>query len=832
MSAGVCIPDLIEQGKIPKGKGAAALTRYQQLLNVYDQQMGGAAAEALATSEVLKVLENEALLKKRRTLLQVKAQQTAAASLNSFAGGRKPGAPIDPRAGVALFDRDGRASYSNVEGRRQAVRGRAHAMMDQILSDHSRNLIGHVRNRAQLGDIVRELFGQDSGNLAAKEMADAWSRTAEMLRQRFNAAGGDIGRMEKWGLPQSHDSRAVRRAGFDAWRASIEPRLDRARMIDRDTGQPFVGEAWDAMLRDVFDTIRSEGWNKREAGSAGRGSMASRHGDPRFLIFKGADEWQAYQADFGGGATAFDAMMGHIDGMSQEIAAMEILGPNPNATVQWVKDTIEKSAQLDSTPDSKAVDKAHKGAKQIDRLWDELTGASHRPESRGLSLFFSSIRSIQTAAKLGSASLSAVTDLAFQFSTRRYNGLPAAAMIRDYVKLMRPGSRADQRLAVRLGLIAEEWGQRAAAQGRYLNEELTAEWSRRLAEGVLRASGLSRWTQAGRWAFGMEFMGHITDESVKAFDKLDAPFRGVLERNGIDAAVWDKIRSTPLEMDRGVPWLKPSNVEDRELGDRLLEMILSETNYAVPTPDLKTRAMMSRFAPRGTLWGELMRTSPLLFKSFGISMLLMQQQRLMEQSAGNAMRYAGGLVIGTTLMGALAMQLKAIASGKDPMPMTDSPLPTREQLDDVSQLKRPKLTEGQKFWGAALAQGGGFGIMGDFLSSTQNRFGGGLAGSVAGPLAQDLQAAADVANSKNPGWKAVRLARQELPGGSLWYAKLAFDRLVTDQIQEEIDPSYRSAWRRMEKRAREQRTQYFWAPGETAPDHAPDLTAIAGETMQ
>lgn len=807
MSAGVCIPDLIEQGKIPKGKGAAALARYQQLLNVYDQQMGGAAAEALATDHVLKALENEALLKKRRTLLQVKAQQAAAASLNSFAGGRKPGSPIDPRAGVALFDRDGRASYSNVEGRRQAVRGRAHAMMDQILSDHSRNLVGHVRNRAQLGDIVRELFGQDSGNLAAKEMADAWSRTAEMLRQRFNAAGGDIGKMEGWGLPQSHDSRAVRRAGFEAWRASIEPRLDRARMIDRDTGQPFAGDAWDAMLRDVFDTIRSEGWNKREPGSPGRGSMANRHGDPRFLIFKGADEWQAYQADFGAG-TAFDAMMGHIDGMSREIAAMEILGPNPNATVQWVKDSIEKSAALDAAPNSKASDKAHAGVKQIDRLWDEITGASRRPENRGLALGFSALRSWQTAAKLGSATLSAVTDLAFQFSTRRYNGLPAAGMIRDYVKLMRPGSRADQRLAVRLGLIAEEWGQRSSAQGRYLNEELTGERSRRLAEGVLRASGLSHWTQAGRWAFGMEFMGHITDESVKPFDKLDAPFRATLERNGIDASAWDKIRATPLEMDRGVPWLKPANVEDQALGDRLLEMILAETDYAVPTADLRTRAMINSVAPRGTLIGEISR-SALLFKSFGISMLIKQGQRIMEQSAGNAARYAAGLVIGTTLMGAMAAQLKLVASGKDPRPMDDP-----------------------AFWGAATLQGGGFGIFGDFLSSTQNRFGGGLGQTIAGPIAQDLQGVADIASSKRPAWQAARMARQELPGGSLWYAKLAFDRLLTDQIQEEIDPSYRSAWRRMEKRAREQRTQYFWAPGETAPDHAPDLSAIAGETMQ
>jgi hypothetical protein len=810
MAAGLCIPDLVEQGKIPKGKGAWALQRYGQLLDVYDRQMGGAAAEALATQNVLKALENEVLLKKRRMLLQVKAQQDVIASLGSFDGGKgggpgsKAGGPIDPRGAVALLDRDGRATYSNVEGRRKAIRGRAHAMIDGVLADHSRNVIGVIRNPAQLGDIVRELFGQDSGSLAAKELAGAWSAAAEMLRQRFNAAGGDIGKIERWGLPQAHDSIKVRRAGFEAWRDMVAPLLDRQKMIDRDTGAPFTDRDLEAALRDTWESIRSEGWSKREAGSPGKGIMANRHGDARFLIFKDADSWSAYQAAFGAG-TAFDAMMGHIDMMSRETAMMEILGPNPSATVGWVKDWLEKTAATDAAPGSKAIDRAHAGAKQMDRLWNELTGASNRPENRTLALTFSSIRSLQTAAKLGSATLSAVTDMAFQTSTRHYNGLPAASMIRDYVKLLRPGAKEDQKLAVRLGLIAEEWGQLAAAQGRYLTEELTGDVARRLAEGVLRLSGLSRWTQAGRWAFGMEFLGHITDESVKAFDKLEPAFRGALARHGIDAAAWDKIRATPLEMDRGVPWIKPANVEDQALGDRLLEMILQETDFAVPTPDLRTRALINSVAPKGTIAGETVR-SALLFKSFGISMMIQQSRRLMEQSAGNAARYAAGLVIGTTLMGGLAMQLKAIATGKDPRPMDDP-----------------------AFWGAASLQGGGFGIFGDFLASTQNRFGGGFAQTLAGPIAQDVEALADIATSKRPAWSAARLARQSLPGGSLWYGKLAFDRLVTDQIQAELDPNYRRSWRRMEKYAREQGTEYFWAPGETAPDRAPELEAMFGE---
>ncbi|MGK3808162.1 hypothetical protein ABI003_14880, partial [Enterococcus faecium] len=92
-----------------------------------------------------------------------------------------------------------------------------------------------------------------------------------------------------------------------------------------------------------FETIRTDGWNKRTAGQdSGRGALANQLGESRFLVFKSADDWMAYQAKFGVGS-AYDAMMGHIDGMSRDTALMEVLGPNPNATVGWIKDTIQKS---------------------------------------------------------------------------------------------------------------------------------------------------------------------------------------------------------------------------------------------------------------------------------------------------------------------------------------------------------------------------------------------------------------------------------------------------------------------------------------------------------
>lgn len=812
MSIRACLPGLLADGKISPEKAREAGQLFDELERVYRRQFGEQTAAAMASERVLEILERQALQKRRQALLQIQAQKGALAAMGRFAGGAGDGPP-DPRAAIALLDRDGRAPYSNVEGRRKAIIGRSHAMLDRLLREHSRNLIGEVRQKPQLADIVAELFGRSTRNGHARELADAWSRTAEMLRQRFNAAGGDIGKLERWGLPQAHDSRAVRAAGFEAWRDFTLPLLDRERMIDRDTGAPFADEKLELVLRDVWETIRTDGWSNRASGGAGMSKLANRRQEHRFLHFAGPDAWTAYADRFGGG-NAFDAMMGHIEGMARDIALMEILGPNPNATVRWLKDTIEKGAALDTAPGTKAIEKARAAGKAIDRIYDELTGASRQPESRAIALGFSALRSMQTAAKLGSATLSAVTDLGFQFSVRRFNGLPAAKVAGDYLRLLNPAAAEDRLFAVRAGLIADQWSTMAAGSHRYLAEELTGEVSRRLAEGVLRVSGLSAWTQIGRWAFGMEALNAIASSADRGFDALDPAFRDMLTRYGIGADGWDRIRATPARMERGAEWIMPADIDDQQLGDRVLEMILSETDFAVPVGDVRTRALINSVAPRGTWIGEIAR-SAFLFKTFGISVLLNNGRRVFEGgTTGSKIGRALAFVVPATVMGALALQLKDVAKGKDPRPMN-----------------------APEFWGAAMLQGGGFGIFGDFLAASQSRFGGGFSETLAGPIAQDLDAIAQIVRSardpdtrESADWKLARFLKQATPGSSLWYLRLGLDRLLADQIQAEIDPDYRQSWRRLDKAAAEWGQDFWWAPGDTAPERAPDFAnAFTGE---
>jgi polyhydroxyalkanoate synthesis regulator phasin len=236
VSLKVCIPGMVERGEITPEQAKQMEEIYDQIEAQYRPQMSESAAAAKASQETVDQLAAEVFQRKRQAVMQIAAQRSALDNMASYPGSK--GA-----AAMALLDGDGKATYSNVEGRRKAILGRSHAMMEGVLARHRRRVYGVVRDRAGLRNLVREAFGEDTGSIAAKELADAWAQTAEMLRKRFNAAGGAIGKLDKWGMPQVHNSVAVRKAGFQAWNDFIAPRLDLSKMADDVSGAPLTHRA-------------------------------------------------------------------------------------------------------------------------------------------------------------------------------------------------------------------------------------------------------------------------------------------------------------------------------------------------------------------------------------------------------------------------------------------------------------------------------------------------------------------------------------------------------------------------------------------------------------
>ena len=824
MSFRDCIINAEAEGTITPEQAREARDLFENLEQEYQGQMSRTAASSQAAQDSFSALERTVAERKRRKLLQIQNWREIKVNLDQYRDIR--GNVNYGKAAEALFDTDGLSRYSSVVQREAAVERAATRKLYDVLATFRRNLIGQTRNKAQLKNMVREVFGEDTGDASAREMAQAWKEASDYLRKRFNAAGGQILSRLNWGMPQMHSVVRVRSATFDQWREFILPRLDPEKMIDEQTGLRMSPERLEFALRDVYETIRTDGFNKMNPGATGQGrSIATRRTDHRFLVFKDADSWLQYQQKFGND-NPFDTMFGHIKSMSKDIALMEILGPNPRATVNFLKQTAQKQAAM--AGDEAMENAARKSAAKLDTFYMAVTGANNSPIDSRVMSTFAGLRQVLQSAQLGAAAISAITDVNFQRMARGFVGLPQAKTITDYLKLLMPlGAEERGKTAIRLGLIAEGWSSLASAQMRYVGDISGPEVTRRIADFVMRASFLSPFTQAGRWAFGMEFLGTLADNTGKTFDELDTPLRTTLERYNIGSDKWDIMRSTELYDHEGATFLRAEDIEARtdidptlarDLATRMMEMIETETNFAVPSSSLRGRVALTGETRPGTISGELSRSFA-MYKNFGVTLVNTHLMRGVTQEGAKAKgKYLADLIISTTVMGALAIQLKEMGKGRDPRPMTDN-----------------------AFWIAAFLQGGGIGIFGDFISSSENRFGGGLAETVAGPvvgfvddvgkltIGNLIQAAKG--DDTNIARETIKFVSRYTPGSSLWYARLALERMVTDQLLLYADPKARSNMRRLESRYRREYGQrYWWRPGKTEPSRAPDIENILAQT--
>ena len=144
----------------------------------------------------------------------------------------------------------------------------------------------------------------------------------------------------------------------------------------------------------------------------------------------------------------------------------------------------------------------------------------------------------------------------------------------------------------------------------------------------------------------------------------------------------------------------------------------------------------------------------------------------------------------------------------------------------------------EKFWGAALLQGGGLGIFGDYLFGQVNRHGGGWGDAALGPVASRanniwnltagnlIQFGQD--EPTNLGREAVNFFRLNV--SAPFYARLAYERVLLDEMQKVADPEAYKAFRRKASKLKTQfKTGYWWAPGETGPRRAPSFANALGK---
>jgi hypothetical protein len=729
-------------------------------------------------------------------------------------------------------------SQQGIAGARQSVYATRQAfesryrggVMAQIAKDRP-HIMEMIDDEAFNADVVREMFelrkggapGR-TGNADAQFMAKTFATYAEMSRTDVNRLGANVGKLDGWAGPQIHDDAKIRNVERDVWRDTIRPLLN----FDRTFPEARSAAEVDHILDDIHTTIVTG----REANAPARdsvvgpASLATSLGKSRVLHFRDADAWLSYRDQFGG-APLFAAMDSHLQRAASSAAQMTVFGTNPENMMKTVVDRMLDRVRDD--PKMSAADKA----KAIEALqfngpglgnglgnaFAEMQGFTMSPVNTKAAQINQTIRNIEGMAKLGGAVISSVipdTTTAALASFFRGGGF-----LRGFVNQMegliqgRPkGEQAEVSFLLGEGFD----GLLGHIHTPYLAQDGVPGGLHKLATSFYRMQGLTWWTDVSRSAAGRTIAAEMGMRAGSTFDALPARYRHVLELNGITGQKWEAVRSMTRTLDNGRAYITPDlmrgvrdelldpmiagrmddarvKIKDpvkleaarqRYLADARLELeldvgrfVADETSYGVLEGDAKSRRMLLQGSRPGTATGEVLRYIA-QFKGFTTAAADRLVGRAVFGGEGgtkgerfvNNIGHSGRLIAFLGLAGYMTMAAKDALKGRWP----------------------PRDPAEAKTWSAALAQGGGAGIYGDFLFGEANRFGNSPLENVAGPVpaaaANVISLYQRVRAGEAKAADGLNLALNNTPFINLWFARPALDVLVLNSVREWSSPGF------------------------------------------
>jgi len=789
------------------------------------------SVEGVDEQEIIEQALFASYLKRRQTAIQIIKQQDAlehaeqftrrklAKSVKKALKGDATGVTEnDFLAGVdSLVSRDmySQTGKQNIASVTKYYEGEYDRQLSEVLQRHQSRWFGlsTTKQKAGLQDLMRAMYG-DGAKPEYVQMAKDLRQAFEDARLNFNRAGGAIKKLDNY-MPQTHNVLKMMRYPDDPERSKQEwvnfmlneiniERLtttggdDLLKDVFKDRRATLLPEYEAEVLGDIFDTITQKGLNKKEAGKTeGLGKLANKHQAERVLHFMDADSWIKYHEEYGSD-DILSGLTGYFTGMAKDTAAMEVLGTNPTLTHKFLIDHAEK-----------------RGAGQTslymsEGLFKKQTGFGNDRQDLDLAQASSEIKAYTTATMLGSAMLSSVGDPVMTSLTAKYNGLPVTKTLANFI-----GNLFDQedtaRIATELGFINNEAKRNLISLTRLGGDgQIGTGLGSKLSEFVMRSSGLTGWTETLRRTYALEASRAYGQAAKGSYDELNPSMRKQFEKYGIGAEDWEQIRSVKLQENKKGQFLTGQDIID-QTGNRLLAskyqgLILQEAELAALTPDAKARTLATLGQTSGTISGEAL-SHTMAFKSFPITMLLTHVSRgLQAESRKGAVGYLGGLMLGTTIMGALALQLKELEKGRQPRNMKDN-----------------------SFWQHAMMQGGGLGLFGDFLFADHSRYGSSLLGSlggaslsiveggiksgvkVAGHIA-DIDDGADVDDQLGKAFAEATEFTKKYNPIDTWQTRLIFERMLFEPVGTFADPSLNHRLKQKERKQKSDFGNDMWMP--------------------
>ena len=672
--------------------------------------------------------------------------------------------------------------------------------------------------------IAKELWelrdGGTPGSTGSKEaqgIAKIINKYQELARQDQNAHGAFIRRLDGYIVSQSHDMFRIDRAGREKWIADVKPLLsDRMFQDVALTGDSAVDtRSIDEFLGFIYDELRTGNFIKADAeapliGFKGPANLAKRVSQARVLHFKDADAFMVYNDTYGTGSL-LEAVSAGLRRAANTAALLERMGTNPRAMFERVlNDLRERSRQA---PDRVRL---RLQGSYAERLMDVVDGTVDIPSSVSAARRLSALRALQVQSSLGGAVLASFPDIVTAASELQYQGDNLLSAIgRQMAGMLAQvgGGRAQREAADLLGVGIDSILRDVAS--RMTTADNAGSTINKLNHAFFKLNLLSQWTTASERAVSEIMSANLGQLRGEAWDRLPARIRGTMELYNITGEDWDLIRFNGMEEFDGRMYVSPEKLREGGIDERQARAVEAKirayfsdrTAVAILKGGVREKLYTTQAAQPGTPMGEAIRFV-MQFKSYGISFVqkvigrYTQEDRfwsipgsLFKMPASEAFQLAN-LALTLTGMGYLSMAAKDIAKGREPRdPM---------RVDTMQ---------------AAMLQGGGFGILGDFLFAQTNRFGGGFLDTAMGPIYGDASTIGDLFNKTRdyvsgqsddvPTNEAFNFVKGNTPFINLFYTRAALDYMFLYSAQEALNPG---SLRRMEQRMKRERDQEFILP--------------------
>ncbi len=580
----------------------------------------------------------------------------------------------------------------------------------------------------------------------------------------------------------------------------------------------------------------------------GTGNLARKVSQERVIHYRDAASWLAHQQQFGASTSVMASVMKTLDQSARQIALMEKLGTNPAANLNMVLRAVQESYR----DDTDGIAKFARGIQGIQNVMGRLDGSLNIPANEMWARFAATTRTMETMGSLGGVGLTHFVSIWPTVTSEMvHHGVPRLQTFTNLAQALLRGKGGAERQALMSDLGAYSSGLARDMFARWQPDDILPGRISSVANTFMKFTGIHYVFDNTQGAIREMLAGQLGREAEKSFDALDPHLSQMIGKYGLGEDEWDILRAIPGKtVSEGRTYLTPrdamradpgevetllrdrgaiTDATDPEtaatlvqrfttgLSDKLLSYYGDAADHGVVTPGVKERAMMLGATRPGSAAGEMLRFVT-QFKMWPAAAMSQMIGREIYMSLSNK-EVAANLFTMAALsaaFGYMRMSVNDLALGHPP----------RNPLQPQTML-------------AGLAQGGGLGIIGDFLFGETNRMGGGILDVAAGPVVGDADTLlktfnrfrSDVtdptAHHKNGAFADLwpdlaHMAVRHVPFANMLYLKGTLDYMLFYHLFEAVSPGW---WERTNRRlTKEQgRAMTGYTPGAGVPYGVPWL---------